>query len=302
MRATIPISLFVFNRLSHTKRTLTALQNNYLAKESDLIIVSDGPKDKESEEAVYAVRKYIRTVSGFRKVTIIERDKNLGLAESFILGITELIKKYKALIVLEDDSLTSPYFLQYMNDALNLYKDESRVISIHGYMYPVSCKLPETFFLRGADSWGWGTWERGWKLYEKNGSKLLQEIVSKNRQRDFDVNCSYPYTRILKNQVENKNSSWSIRWMATAFLKNKLTLYPGISLVKNIGFDGSGTHTGKSKIFDVRLAERPIKVEKIMVQENTEVRNGLSNYFKSEYKHGLFDKFLENLKNKIQRI
>ncbi len=302
MQKIVPISLFVYNRLSHTKRTLTALRKNYLAKSSDLIVISDGPKNKDDEKNVTAVRKYIRNISGFRKVALIERKTNLGLAESFIQGITALIKKYKTLIVLEDDSLTSPYFLKYMNEALNLYKNDPRVISVHGYMYPVEGKLPETFFLRGADSWGWGTWKRGWNLYQKNGKKLLKEIVAKKLTYGFDMDGSYPYSRILKNQVANKNSSWSIRWMAAAYLKNKLTLYPGTSLVKNIGFDGSGTHTGRSKIFDVKLAKHPVKVVKIKEEEDAVSRSKLKEFFKSEYKYDAFSQILRSIKNKIKEV
>jgi hypothetical protein len=302
MKTNVPISLFVYNRLSQTKRTIEALRKNHLAKSSELIVISDGPKDDVSKLSVEAVRKYIHTISGFKKVAIIERSSNLGLAKSFILGIDRLIKKHKMLIVLEDDSLTSPYFLQYMNEALNLYKNNPEVFSIHGYMYPIKGKTPESFFLKGADSWGWGTWRRSWKMYERDGKKLLNELQTKNLTNDFDFYGSYPFTRILKDQTAGKNSSWSIRWMATAFLKNKLTLYPGVSLVQNIGFDGSGTHTGKSKIYNVKLAKRPIKLKKIELIENKEMRLRLARYFKSKYKYSFFDQIFERLKNTINKL
>ena len=112
------------------------------------------------------MRKYITTVSGFKSLNIIERDINMGLSKSIITGVTEICDKYGKVIVLEDDHVTSPYFLQYMNDGLRAYEHDEDVISIHGYIYPLGDKLPETFFIRGADCWGWATWKTSWAIYE----------------------------------------------------------------------------------------------------------------------------------------
>ena len=149
----IPIILFVYNRPWHTRQTVKALQKNELAGRSDLFIFSDGPKDEQTEKAVQKVREYIHTIDGFQTVTIREREENWGLANSIIDGVTQIVNEYGRVIVLEDDLMTSPFFLRYMNDALNLYECEEKVISIHGYIYPLSEKLPSTFFLRGTDYW-----------------------------------------------------------------------------------------------------------------------------------------------------
>ena len=171
-----PIALFVYNRLEHLEKTINALQNNILALDSELYIFSDGAKDEKSSEQVNKIRKYIKTISEFKKIIVIEREKNLGLANSIISGVTEVINKYGKIIVLEDDMVTSRYFLKYMNEALEYYENEDRVISIHGYIYPVKKELPNTFFMKGADCWGWATWKRGWDLFEHDGKKLLQEL------------------------------------------------------------------------------------------------------------------------------
>ena len=146
--------------------------------------------------------------------------------------------------MLEDDLLTSPYFLDFMNEGLSIYEEDEKVISIHGYVYPISEKLPETFFLRGADCWGWATWKRGWDLFEPDGGLLLNKLEESKQTEEFDFNRSYPYTQMLKDQINGKTNSWAVRWYASAFLQNKYTLYPGKSLVSNIGGDGSGTNTG----------------------------------------------------------
>jgi len=278
-----PIALFVYNRSWHTQKTIEALQKNTLASESDLIVFSDGPKDNDlSRRQVSEVRKCLVDIKGFKSVSVIEKRKNYGLAESIITGVSDVIQRYGKVIVLEDDLVTSCYFLEYMNQGLDLYKNNNKVISIHGYIYPVKERLPETYFLKGADCWGWATWKRGWDLFEFDGKKLLSELILKNLTREFDFYDTYPYTKMLKEQVFGKNNSWAIRWYASAFLKNKLTLYPRESLVYNIGLDGTGTNSELGERFN-RVEEKEnikIAVKNIEIKENMSVRLIVSNYFR----------------------
>lgn len=217
-----------------------------MADQSVLYIYADGPKDasdKQTLQKITDTRAIAKSRNWCKEVHIIEREKNAGLASSIISGVTEVIKKYGRIIVLEDDIIVSPFFLQYMNDGLAVYKDDKRVISIHGFNYPIATEgLPETFFMKGADCWGWATWLRGWNLFEEDATKLLSDIEAKQLQYEFDLEGSYPYTKMLKDQVERKIDSWAIRWYASAFLNNKFTLYPKQSIVHNVGLDGSGTH------------------------------------------------------------
>ena len=183
-----PIALFVYNRLGHTQRTIEALKQNILAENSGLIIFSDAPKSEAQTDAVQEVRKYIREIEGFQSVTIVEREANLGLARSIIDGVTTIVSKYGRIIVLEDDMVTSQYFLTYMNEALEKYADDERVVSIHGYVYPVKQSLPDAFFLPGADCWGWATWSRGWACFNSDGQFLLDELKRRKLIRAFDFN------------------------------------------------------------------------------------------------------------------
>ena len=298
-----PVALFVYNRPNHTRQTVEALQNNILAPESDLIIFSDGPKDStESREGVLAVREYLKTVSGFKSVRVVIRDKNNGLANSIITGVTEVINQYGRIVVLEDDMISSKHFLQYMNEALSFYERDEKVISIHAYIYPVKKSLPETYFLKGADCWGWATWKRGWDLFESDGQKLLDELKSKKLIKEFNFSGSYPYVQMLQDQIAGRNNSWAIRWYASAFLKNKLTLYPGKSLINNIGFDGSGTHcSGISKVGgEIAVDNIQIKIGQIEVRENPEARWAVINYFKSQ--NGLAIRSLRYLRMILKKI
>ena len=184
--------------------------------------------------------------------------------------------------MLEDDIVTSPYFLRYMNDALRVYEDDEDVISIHGYVYPVKGPLPETFFLRGADCWGWATWKRGWDIFEPDGGKLMRDLRRKELRRRFDFNGAYPYTRMLEEQIAEKNSSWAIRWYASALSQGKLTLYPGRSLVQNIGTDGSGTHCANTGFFTTNAATMPIELARIPVKESGRAFEEFGRYLRSQ--------------------
>lgn len=276
-----PIILFVYNRPWHTRQTIEALQRNDLAKESILFIYADGPKRSEHTDAIDEVREYIRNIGGFKSVNIIERDENWGLSRSIISGVTEILNSFSSIIVLEDDLVTSPFFLKYMNTALSVYEKEDSVISIHGYVYPVHGPLPETFFLKGADCWGWGTWKRGWDIFEEGGDKLLHELTVRKLTRRFDFNGSYEYTRMLKNHLSGKIDSWAVRWYASALLGGRLTLYPGRSLVLNIGIDNSGNHCTETSVYNTELSDRLVDVKFLEPRENLSALREFEVFFNS---------------------
>lgn len=275
-----PIILFTYNRLKHTKATIKALQGNRLAEDSDLIIFSDGPADEMHRDKVVEVRSFIRTIMGFKTIEIIERDSNYGLGNNIINGVSQVINRYGKAIILEDDLITSRYFLQYMNDALNLYKEDKKVISVHGYVYPVKQSLPETFFLKGADCLGWGTWKRGWDHFEKDGRVLLNKITEKKLAKEFDFENAYPYMQMLKDQIQGKNSSWAVRWYASAFINDLYTLYPGRSLIFHAGGDGSGINAGFDSLLDVKLSDSPIDVKRNIVQQSKLAYNAYVQFFR----------------------
>ena len=275
-----PIALFTYNRLKHTHRTVESLAVNEFATDTDLIIFSDGPKSSAPVNDIIAVREYLATIQGFKSVSIITHGNNLGLANSIISGVTDVLKRHERVIVIEDDMVTSPYFLRYMNESLDYYDSDDRVASIHGYVYPVK-GLPETLFLRGADCWGWSTWRRGWSLFNPDGQYLLNELRRQNLARSFDFNGAFGYTSMLEDQIAGRNDSWAVRWYASVFLQNKLTLYPGRSLVHNTGMDDSGTHCVKSERFDAQVSLTPIKIGGIPVQDSDVGRHLLEAYFRN---------------------
>ena len=277
-----PVVLFTFNRPNHTKRTIEALKKNIGADRTRLIVFSDAPGNETDTETVSQVRQYIGSISApFTDVQIIMRDKNMGLANSVISGVTDTVDKFGKVIVLEDDMETSPFFLKYMNEALSLYENEEKVISIHAYLYPLKNMLSDTFFLMGADCWGWGTWKRGWKLFNPDANYLLQQLTEKGLIRRFDFEGAKPYSEMLKNQINGKVDSWAVRWYASALLAGKLTLYPGKSLVRNIGNDASGSHSISSKIYDVDLYPGKIEITDIPLAEDKDAYKQFRKYLLS---------------------
>jgi hypothetical protein len=250
-----PIVLFVYNRLEHTKKTIEALQKNTLANQSELFIYSDASKDKINNTKVKIIRDYIKTINGFKKIIITERDKNFGLAKSVIEGVSHIVDKFGKVIVLEDDIETTPYFLKFMNDALASYKDDKRIMSISGYRYPV--QIPENynndvFLFYRTSSWGWATWKDEWESVDFNITKEHEIFKDKSLQKKFNRGGEDLYGMLIE-QMEGRINSWAIRYALSHAINDKFGLLPIKSLVQNIGFDLSGTHCEDSDDFNVIL-------------------------------------------------
>ena len=246
-----PIILFVYNRPWHTKQTVEALQKNELAKDSELFIYSDAPKDASAEQAVEEVRDYIRNIDGFKNITVVERNENWGLAKSIIDGVTKIVNEYGKIIVLEDDHVTSKYFLNYMNDALEFYKERKEVWHISAWNYPLGgfVSSKKAFLWRVMNCWGWATWSDRWQHFEKDTDKLLSEFDEKDIYR-FNLDGEIDFWSQLLANKEKKIETWAIYWYATIFKQHGLCLNPEKSFVRNIGLDSSGVHCSESYDMD----------------------------------------------------
>lgn len=277
-----PVILFVYNRPDHTRQTIEALQNNDLAASSTLLVFADGPKPGASEEQrikIRQTRELFDNCKGFKQVVLKKKEINQGLAVSVIEGVTQVLNEYGKVIVLEDDIVTGKGFLTYMNAGLSLYEEDKDVVSISAYNFPIKANgLSDTFFLRGADCWGWATWKRGWQIFEADAQKLYNKLVAARLTHSFDFDGAYPYTKMLQDQINGKVDSWAIRWHAAAFLANKLTLYPRVSLIKNIGLDGSGTHGENDNAMSSFFADH-CTVERIPLQQDNKALSRVRRFF-----------------------
>lgn len=261
---------------------LQALESADLAKDSDVFIYSDGAKNANSIEAVNKVRAIIAEPWQFNNIKIIERERNLGLAQNVISGVTEVISKYGKVIVLEDDLQISKVGLRYFNDALDVYEKEEKVMEISGYMYPVkdAAKLPETFFFRVANSWGWATWERAWKKYNPNIDELIADFDQEKIKR-FSIDHTENFWKQVNEYKAGKINSWAIRWYLTLFNNNGLALYPRQSMIQNMGTDGSGTHSDADTMYHVELATQAATYFPQEIEENKDAYEAIKYFYKN---------------------
>lgn len=250
-----PVVLFVYNRLEHTKRTIESLRNTAGALESELFIFSDGTNNNNDIVKVESVRKYLKTISGFKSVNVFEREKNLGLANSVIKGVTEIFNKYEKAIILEDDLIFSKNFLLFMNSALTEFYSVKNIFSISGYNFPID--IPKDYKHRiflspRASSWGWATWKDRWVKADWGVSDFNSFINNEKKVNDFNKGGN-DLTKMLKNQVQGKIDSWAIRWSYAHFKNDAFCVYPVKSKVQNIGTDSSGLHSITTNKFYVDL-------------------------------------------------
>jgi len=292
-----PIILFVYNRPDHTQKTLQALQKNTLAFDSELFIYSDAAKNDSVQNQVDEVRELISNVSGFKKVTVIKKDKNIGLANAIIGGVTEIVNKYGKIIVLEDDLVTSPYFLEFMNSALDFYSDKKDVWHISGWNYPIAPEaLSDTFLWRTMNCWGWATWSNRWQNFEKNTEQLLDTFTAE-KIKAFNLDGYENFWGQVISNKEGKINTWAIYWYASIFKHNGLCLNPTETFINNIGLDGSGVHCDVNTSYIVNLnLNKNIKLEN-KLEENGIALERIQLFYKKMKKS-----FWIRAVNKIARV
>ena len=196
-----------------------------------------------------------------------------------------MVNRFGKVIVLEDDLETSPFFLSFMNEALEKYKDVEEVMNINAHVLYTKKDLPDTFFYRFANSWGWATWKRAWDQFELNGKVLLDELTKSGKDFEFDFKGKYPFTNMLRRQVNGEINSWAIRWNATVFLRGGYSLNAGRSMVKNRGMDGTGTNFTTEAGYNTVLEQKvPLKINtRLEIKEDPEIRKAMGRVHAYEY-------------------
>ncbi|MBY7886548.1 glycosyltransferase [Vibrio fluvialis] len=245
-----PVVLFVYARADHTQRTITALAANPEAIDTDLIIYADAARDDKDAVKVQSVRDVISNVKGFKSVTLHLREQNIGLARNIIEGVSNVVQQYGRVIVLEDDIVTSPAFLGFMNAALEKYKTEPKVWHISGWNYPI--EYQENFLWRTMNCWGWATWRDRWVEFDRNPSKIINSWDDSSINR-FNLDGTHDFWSQIKDNHNGKLNTWAIFWYATIFINNGLCLNPGKTLVHNIGNDGSGENCKDEDLYAQEL-------------------------------------------------
>ena len=252
-----PIALFVYNRPGHAQRTVNSLRENELAPRSDLFVFSDGAKNEAGSAAVQQIRRYVRTIQGFRSVTIIERERNWGLANSVIGGITALCNEFGRVIAMEDDLLTTADFLTFVNQALKRYEAEPRIFSVSGFNFGFNGPKHypyDAFCFYRSSSWGWGTWRDRWERADWKMSDYYSFCTDKKQRRQFNRGGD-DLSGMLARQMYGKIDSWAIRWAYTHFKQDALALLSFRPRVFHIGCDGSATHLRRKSFKQLPLTK-----------------------------------------------
>lgn len=240
-----PVLLFAFKRPAELKATLQALQANYLAPESDLYVFVDAPKRAEDEEKVAQVRAILDAATGFRSIHRDYAPANIGCADSIIRGVTLVLAQYPSAIIVEDDLITAPNFLDYMNQALRHYADTRRVYSVAGYTLPFPRPAGywhDAYFVPRHSPWGWATWADRWQSVDWDVADYSAFEANKWQQKEF-MRGGSDLVGMLRTQMEGRSDAWDIRFCYNRFKADGLTVYPIISKVDNIGFGKEATHT-----------------------------------------------------------
>lgn len=289
-----PICLFTYNRLIETKLTVEALQNNFLAAESELFIFSDGP-NKDNQHKVNSVREYINTITGFKRVTVFESKANEGLANSIIYGVTKIINQFGHVIVLEDDLVTTPNFLDFMNQSLNFYRTDDSVFSISGYtmnLKSLKTLSKDYYFGKRASSWGWATWKNEWLSVDWDVISHNEFMKSKSQIKLFNAGGS-DMSNMLKAQINGKIDSWAIRFCYQQFLNNQACVFPKISKIQSIGFSKEATHTHGARKFITDLDDTGNRIfvfENFYYYDEAIVKEF---YDKFSFKQRVFDRLIK---------
>lgn len=299
-----PIVVFSYNRPDHLRRTLDALSKNELADQSELFVYCDGAKDTATEaqkEQVYKNRKVAKAVTGFKSVYVIERERNYGLANNIIGAVTEIVNQYGRVITLEDDVITSVGFLRYMNDALDIYQDDEKVMHISAYMYPHKQKLPETFFYEVPyPGGGWATWKRAWQYFSNDIDELYGYWSL--RWKQFN---KFGEDYLQKQLVANYNGSlytWFIKWHAVMLRMGGLTLYPHTSLTNNIGFDSSGSNCSTMTNFDILNPADYVDVKRVPIKECRQAARVIYHFYSGHWYSKRHRRAFVNRVKKLLRI
>lgn len=257
-----PIILFVYNRPQHTRVTVESLLNNHESAYSTLFVFSDGPKSLNDQQKHYEdgnrvteVRKYIRSIRGFRDIEMFENETNKGLAESVISGVSTVFQEYDKVIVVEDDLVLASIFLRFMNEALEFYRNDSRIFSLGGYSPNIAMPIgykDDVYLSYRCSSWGWATWKDRWEKADWNVEDYCLFKKDRKMQQAFSRG-GRDLVDILAAQMNHKINSWAIRWDYAHFRNNACALKPRFSLVRNIGTDGSGNHSSVTDHYNVDI-------------------------------------------------
>jgi hypothetical protein len=259
-----PVIIPTLCRYEHFKRCVESLSRCTHAENTELIIGLDYPPKEEYVEGWKDIDHYIQHITGFKKVTLLKREKNYGAKNNIRDLKSYAFSKYDRLIFTEDDNEFSPNFLDYINKGLEFYKDDLRVYSICGYNYPIDMSpyCYNYYYSKEYSAWGCGLWA--------TKCKRVESIIQKEDYlKDFIIN--QPLSTFTKNNfrllpfVRHINKGYLGDVYITTYLQSSTNycVFPKISMVRNWGHDGSGVNCrDNNKKVSLRYEQQEIQRER----------------------------------------
>ncbi len=268
-----PVLVGVYDRFEHFVQCIESLKRNSLAAHTDLFIASDCPVDQPND-AVENVREFCRKIDGFNKVTLIFRDKNYGAEKNYSEAMSTIFEIYDRMILMEDDVITSKYFLDFINEGLDMYEDDPRVVGVCGYLFPEGEGVCDgTFFLKRRVPYGYGFW-RDKEIILDRAKTSLSRLALKDWQSFRLLTKETPHlARNLPFIVEGDFSPADMQTSIVMRMLDLYALYPPVSLTRNIGLDGSGLNCYS----DSQMQNQVIGNKMVDIERNDDVYED-SNY------------------------
>jgi len=271
MSARAPIAVFAYRRPDHLRRTLESLARCHGFADSPLYLFADGAKGEADAADVAATRDVARALLGDRAEYRLSPE-NRGLSRSVIGGVEAVLERHDGVIVVEDDMELSPSFLDYMNSALERFRDEPRVMQVSGHMFdvPEFARRDRALLLPFTTSWGWATWRRAWRQFDPDARGWQDLSRDGTLRRRFNLGGAFDFATMLERQMIGIGDSWAVRWYWSVFRAGGLVVFPPATLVRNTGMDGSGTH-GRGLLRKFRPVAEPLRVGSLQLPGDVRV-------------------------------
>lgn len=267
-----PVVIPTLNRHVHFRRLIESLAKCTHADKTEVVIGLDYPPSEKYVEGYEKIKEILPTITGFKKVTVLTTDFNLGVVENCRRCYDYVYQYYDTCIFSEDDNEVSPCFLDYMNKALTKYKDNPNVIAISGYNYPIDVAGYDknVFAFQNFTAWGVGMWKNKVTLpddFQAYCKKILKSprLLYKIYKKDWRL--MYGITKCAATGVRYGDSIWTLK----SILEDKYFIYPTKTLVKNWGFDGTGLHCGRASGKDLLYNSQKISNIGTFVLDDIEI-------------------------------
>lgn len=249
----IPLILLIYNRPKKAKQMIRALRE---IKPKLLYVFLDGPKNEQEVHLIEQCRDLVVDGVDWTTPRLTCRSKNFGLAKSVVSAVYKVLTVHDRMVLLEDDCIPGPFFMNFMEMCLHKYEDVDNVMAATGYTVPIPQSIRDeypwsVYFAHRIGSWGWGTWRRAWEKYERDLRVVYDKAIASN----VDLSqCGKDAKRYIEGQLEDEKDTWTPNWLLALYLRNAYCVYPVVSHIQNIGFDGTGVHCGTSSSYDTPLA------------------------------------------------